>query len=424
MKDPMRPAAMLLLAAALHADPLKPESILLARIRVVMAENLQRLPNYTCLQTIERARRPAPTRKFQLMDTLRLEVALVGGKELFSWPGAGQFEERELRDFVGGTSGNGSFGLHARAVFLSNVPRFTWVGERERNGRKTVRFDYEVPLLLSGFQLRVGDRAAVVGYRGSFWADAATLDLVRLEVHAVDIPPHLGLQAAGDSMEYARVPIGEGDFLLPESSELSMLSLDGSENVNRTRFSACRQYTGESVIRFDEAPETSPVSAAPPPPAAPIELPEGVTLDAELEAPLRIDRAMIGDRIAARLRLPAKLKGEVLLSKGARVHGRIVRLERWRGGDYYLLGIRLESVESGGRRGPVHAEMVDAGSLVTSSMGRRLAPALIAVEDLDDRGVGLLRVNSRTGGLPKGFHIAWRTGDSAHQGKSRNGDKQ
>ncbi len=419
----MRSLAALLLAAAAYADPVKPEWILLTRIRVVMAENLQRLPNYTCLQTIERSRRPAPSRKFQLVDTLRLEVALVGGKELFSWPGAGRFEDRDLRDFVAGTSGNGSFGLHARSVFLSNAPQFTYVGERDRDGRKTVRFDYEVAQMVSGFQLRVSDRSAIVGYRGSFWADAATLDLVRLEVHAVDIPPHLGLKEAGDAMEYARVRIGEGEFLLPDSSELTMVELEGGENVNRTRFSACRQYAGESVIRFDEAPETTPPSLDPAP-APPIELSAGVDLDAELEAPLPFEKAALGDAVVARLRLDAKRRGEVLLRKGARLHGRIVRLERWRG-EYYVLGIRMESIESAQRRGALHAELLDVGSLVLAAGAtRRMAPAVISMGETAEPGVGFVRVSTRHGGLPKGFQMAWRTRDPTPSNKSGNGDKQ
>ena len=64
------------------AQELAPEILLLARIKAKAAENLQRLPNYTCTQTIERSHRNARARKFELLDTLRLEVALVEGKEL------------------------------------------------------------------------------------------------------------------------------------------------------------------------------------------------------------------------------------------------------------------------------------------------------------------------------------------------------
>src|ERR1700730_18633788 len=120
------------------AQELPPEILLLARIKTRAAENLERLPNYTCTQTIERYRRRGKARKFEPLDTLRLEVALVEGKELFSWPGAGKFEEKGIGEIVGGGGaiGNGSFALHAKSIFLSRWPTFTYFGETNLNSRR------------------------------------------------------------------------------------------------------------------------------------------------------------------------------------------------------------------------------------------------------------------------------------------------
>src|SRR3954463_4528219 len=82
----------------------------LPRVGNKMIANLARLPNYTCLQTIERKVRHPSSRRTELVDMVRLEVALVDGKELFSWPGAGHFEDKEIGQLVsGGAIGNGSF---------------------------------------------------------------------------------------------------------------------------------------------------------------------------------------------------------------------------------------------------------------------------------------------------------------------------
>ena len=59
----------------------------LPRIREKMAEVLLRQPNYTCTETIERTRQMVGSRT-RIEDTLRMEVALVGGKEMFAWPGS------------------------------------------------------------------------------------------------------------------------------------------------------------------------------------------------------------------------------------------------------------------------------------------------------------------------------------------------
>src|SRR5262245_59103634 len=85
--------------------------LLLARIKAKAAENLKRLPNYTCTETVVRTRRRRESRKTEPVDTLRLEVALVDGREMFTWPGGGKFEEKNLGEMVGAGAAisNGNF---------------------------------------------------------------------------------------------------------------------------------------------------------------------------------------------------------------------------------------------------------------------------------------------------------------------------
>ncbi len=71
---------------------------LLSQIKAKMADNLSRLPNYTCLQTIERSHRDARKKRFERQDLVRLEVALVGGRELFAWPGAPMLHDQRTRN--------------------------------------------------------------------------------------------------------------------------------------------------------------------------------------------------------------------------------------------------------------------------------------------------------------------------------------
>ena len=62
-------------------------------------------------------------------DLLRVEVALVDGKEMFAWPGARKFEQTDLTEMVtAGAIGTGDFALHARAVFQTRAPRFKYAG--------------------------------------------------------------------------------------------------------------------------------------------------------------------------------------------------------------------------------------------------------------------------------------------------------
>ena len=65
---------------------------LLSHIREKMAGILLRQPNYTCTETVERTRQSVGNHS-RIEDTMRLEVALVDGKEMFAWPGSKQFED-------------------------------------------------------------------------------------------------------------------------------------------------------------------------------------------------------------------------------------------------------------------------------------------------------------------------------------------
>ncbi len=402
--------------AALQA--LSPDVLLLARIKAKAAENLQRLPNYTCTQTNERSRRRGKARKFEPVDTLRLEVALVEGKELFAWPGAGKFEEKGIGEIVGrgAAIGNGSFALHAKSVFLSHSPTFTYVGETTLNGRRADRYDYRIPQMLSGYQIRIGPNQAFVEYHGSFWVDADTLDLIRLEVRADNPPPSLNLAEASETMEYQRARIGGSDFLLPESSELVMIDLLGNESRNQTRLSACRQYAGESKLSFAE-PASDVAAPAPTPQAKPIRLPAGLTVEVRLQTPIQSGRSATGDPVTALVGRDVKKDGEIVAPKGAVLTGRITRLEKRKGEqDYYVVGLDFSTIEFDNRSGEFRASLQDSGLAQNSRSGPgrwQGAPRRQMMDDeipdADPASGSVFVVRSSHVALPRGHSMLWRT---------------
>jgi hypothetical protein len=385
------------IVSAQDGAPLAPEIVQLAKIRERMLLNLARQPNYTCVETVERSHRGAPAKKFQLLDTIRLEVALVDGKEMFGWPGSKRFEDVELRNIVTtGAIGNGNFALHARAIFGTTSARFDYRGA-DTNG---LRYDFRVPLFASGYKIRVQAREAIVGYHGSVWVDAESLDVRRIEVIADDIPVTLGLSEATDRMDYARTRIGDADFLLPASSELAMTDLDGSENRNHVRFVSCRQFAGESVLTFGDAPESA---EALPQPVTEIVLPSDLGLRLTLLDDVDVRKAAVGDPIHARLENDLRHQGKVLFAKGATVIGRITRMERHE--DYTDLGLELSEIESGGLRARLQARLEEViGVELFGPHTRRTTGAPAAKP-----GEGLIPMNSSRPRLMRGILMFWRT---------------
>jgi hypothetical protein len=406
----------LVVAAALGAsqpDPgLTPEVLLLARIKLRMKDNLERLPNYTCRQTIERSERLASSRRFRLVDAIRLEVALVGGKELFAWPGESSFQDRDIAKLVtGGAIGNGDFALHARSVFLGRDTRFRYAGKETMNGREAIRFDYEVPLASSGFTIRMGALEAQVAYFGSFWVDPATLDAIRLDVKADKIPPFLQLSSTSDRLEYARVPIGGQEFLLPSAADLSMIDLRGNENRNRTTFAGCRQFSGESTLSFAEPlPDSGP--ARPAPAIREVRLPPDLDLDLELETPIDSQTAASGDPLRARLASPVKKRGETLLPKGAIFSGRLLKLQRRAQPPGIEVELEFDFAEAENVRSAINARLEDMLNITNGlrplGTNLRLQGAVRLVEPQNPGASAFFARVDRLR-LPRGMRMRWRT---------------
>ena len=395
---------LLVAAGVATAEEIPREVLMLARVRAHMSHVLTRLPNYTCLQTIERTAR-LPGKRTELIDLVRLEVALVNGRELFAWPGSRNFGDGEITDMVkGGAIGNGNFALHAKSVFQSNSPRFTFAGERIReDGRTTLKWNFVVPQVLSGYTLKQGEQRAIVGYHGSFWADPTSLDLVRLEINADDIPPNLKIANAADSVEYQRVKLGEEAFLLPAKSELTMKDLGGAENQNRTQFTGCRQYTGESTISFEDPSDAGTLAPA----DRTLHLPSDLRLELALETPVIDGETAVGDPITAILKRSVKLGSGLIAPKGALAHGRVTHLRRRQTGrPGWAIGMTFSEMEWPGTRAQFRATLEDMPS-VSMLAGSNAEYRALLRQVVNEEGIFLLPGYRLT--VPRGFLMTWRT---------------
>ena len=372
---------------------------LLAGVRQKVRQNLGRLPDYTCRLTIERSTGLEHARRLQPVDTVHLEVGYLDGKELYAWPGQ-KFESQKLEDMLpaGGTVATGDFALHIKAIFLSNAATFTYQGRSMHDGHETVEFQYRIVRAKSLYMVRSGpNREAVVGYHGSFRADARTLLLESLEITVDDLPHRIHLRRAGSILTYALTRIGDAEFLLPRTSELFLVGDTGRENRNLTRFENCRQYSGESVVSFAEP---AAIAAQAPPPVTEVRLPAGMLVEMSLRT--AIDRKLaIGDPISAVVSHDASRSGIVVIPKGAAVTGRITQMGQVSRGRvvYQVVGLKLSTVEFGAHRAqfPCSLESVSVAAAQTEvGRGKQPSDAILFVKGSSLR-------------IPAGAHMLWRT---------------
>src|SRR3954469_652549 len=121
------------LPAAFAADDLPPGVLLLSPVKSHIREHVERLPDYTCLQTAARFRRDAGARPAtNPTDVVVLEVLNTGSKEMYAFPGASDFRDDHPRAFTaGGLSGTGMFGLFLTTLFVDDNAMFQYRGDDE-----------------------------------------------------------------------------------------------------------------------------------------------------------------------------------------------------------------------------------------------------------------------------------------------------
>ena len=158
----VRAAQLLLLFLAQSTVP--KEIIQLARIKHDMAGVLNKMPDYMCEETVERTSMHKGDAAFKKDDTLNLDVAFVGGKELFGRRDAGQIDKSHPNSFTHhGITSNGEFTGHARSVFLDGAAIFRYAGTDTVDGRPALRWNYAITALASGWTLTYNGLLAKVG---------------------------------------------------------------------------------------------------------------------------------------------------------------------------------------------------------------------------------------------------------------------
>ena len=412
-----------------EADPVE----VLMRLRDQVIEHAARIPNHTCVETIQRDRyEPTTGRANQSCDTLlarrkqfnyplrlrldttdrlRLDVAMSSDREIYSWAGASKFDEGDIDELVPtGAMGTGPFAAHLLSVFEKNNPKFVYEGDVKLAARSLMEYSYRVPFEESHYRVKIHKDWVVTGYTGTLLVDPKTSELVRLTVRTDELPPASGDCETDTALEFGTVQLGGDDYMLPKVTHQRFIGRDGSEAENTVTFSGCRDYQAESSVTFGGGPGS--VRAAPgSTPAAFLDLPPGLPVTVELAATIHGDRAAAGDRIRGRLAKPLRdARQKVLAPEGTMVHGRLMRVEtRHSSPPEFTVALRWESLEIDGvklpfsllpDRRPGNARLAPLGGLRQRGM-------TIELPLPGEGGYGVYHF--RVEGVENGFRTEWLT---------------
>jgi hypothetical protein len=361
-------AGLMLAAFAAPQDLLPKEVVLLSRIKRHVKEQLSHLPNVSCLETVHRDLQP-PGGKLHPLDTVRLEVLTNGTKELYASPGARHFSEQHPVSYTGsGVIGDGYFGLFLADIVVTGSVSYEYKGEEDLDGRRLVRYDFRLPLSASGYNIHLPEGGGRVGLHGSFWADPQTFDVIRLVMIAEDFPLTLPLTEAVTMINYTPTAVGENlVVLLPEGGDFRMTRFSGEVSHNRIEFTHCRLFGAQSTISFGApgAPSDEPARfgvASTDDTLRP--LPPGLQIAVKLNSRITEDMT-VGTTIQGTVAGNVPSKGTPVIPAGARVRGRIRRLEKGISPvPHFVLALEFTEVEIEGIRHRFYADLTELGEAV------------------------------------------------------------
>ncbi|HZU27562.1 MAG TPA: hypothetical protein VFA04_18680 [Bryobacteraceae bacterium] len=348
--QPLDPAALLhdatdkVETAAAHLDDFA--CIETLQRRVYRRQDLISRPNAAVIPTT-----PGPHDMLIWSDQLRMEVALLHGEQLFSWPGDTAFRYRDAGELAGGGAASaGEFGAFGISVLLSDADPMA-LRFRGLSDSGLAEYTYSVPRSSSHFTVESGSHEEMkAAYEGSFFIDPRTADLKRLIVRVVHPPPDSDIAAGEIVIEYGPQSLGQVTAWLPRTSTMRMLNNRGDLVVNGSDYGQCRKFGAESTISFDSS---KPASSAPQPlPADP--LPFGLVLHTAIQTAIDAGRTFAGDPIEVRVLKRITRGGQVLVPAGARVSGRIVELRQvFQPTPGVILAIRFDHIEMNGTSRPI-----------------------------------------------------------------------
>ena len=399
---------------------LPPGILKLSRLNRKMAVVLDELPAFSCLETISRSVRNSKSTRLTPLDTLRLEVGFVGGKEVYSWPGVKRFNESSISDLIGvGLTSNGEFAAHARNIFVNRIAEVSYVGEEALHGHSAAKYRYRIPSLYSAWRLTFAGRSGLASSHGLFWVDTETLDLLRLEIDADQIPPDLPVKSVRTQIDYSPVRLGGKDSWIPQTAQLLWEDFAGSAGRNDIAFSHCRTFSTDTAISFGDAPPRDVVATAS---STLLDIPGNVSLTMQLDTPIDSARSSAGDEIRAIVKRSVVRNGQVVVPEGAVVSGRIRRLERYdEPRPHFVVGLEFTEVAFGGKAGVFLGRLESFDGLANASQTRVTSRSRANVlnetvttetevfEPVELRGVGTFIVEGDHFVIDDKFHMTWRT---------------
>ena len=221
----------------------------IARTREWVFSYSERLPNFICREVMTRMAKQGP-HGWHTLDIVEADVVYEDQKESYrnikinGKPAGNEMDQLE------GSWSMGEFASTLLSVFSPGSRtrfRFSRFSDVAGLPAKVDKFSISEPN--SRWHVAAEGGTITPAYDGSVWIHEETAHVLRVETHAVDLPDDFELDAIEMTVDYNRIRITGGEYLLPVASEnLGCWRGTGRCARNKIEFRNYRRFSAESSI--------------------------------------------------------------------------------------------------------------------------------------------------------------------------------
>jgi VWFA-related protein len=202
------------------------------------------LPNFLCLETIERSKKSKGDGDWEHVDTITERLLYRQKSEERSVVMLNGEKTHMSADSIEGAHSNGEFGGILQAIFDPAVhAQFQWQKSAQDDGETVQVFRFKVALKDSNYFVNSpGDSQIRTAFNGYIYIDNDTHAVRRLLASTEELPAGFPIKATWIALRYDYVAINNHEYLMPASGEVGLVHGRHGMDLNELRFSNYRRF--------------------------------------------------------------------------------------------------------------------------------------------------------------------------------------
>ena len=209
------------------------------------------LPDFICTQVTRRYFSQNGRENWRLADTITAKLSYFEQRENYELKMINNQLTSKAMDAVGGATSSGEFGSMLKMIFDDKTAaEFHWDHWGTLRGHRVYVFNYRVDQGNSRWEVRYEKDAPIQpAFEGMVYIDRENGKVLRIKLHAVDLPAGYPIQEANTQLDYDYSKISDQSFLLPLVADVRMRH-DNIVTKNDVEFRLFRKFGVESSVIF------------------------------------------------------------------------------------------------------------------------------------------------------------------------------